>query len=478
MTRRQFLACAAAGFALCAAPRASGGTDGTARRPNIVILFADDMGWGDPRCFNPDSAIPTPHMDRLAAEGRRFTDAHSPGAVCTPSRYGLLTGRNYWRLGPGQPGLNGYSANILSPAQPTVATMLRGRGYRTACIGKWHLGMGTEEPVDYSKPLRPGPLDFGFDSYFGIPASLDMAPYLFIEGDRAVDQPTEFIEGTPHGSPGFYREGPIAPGFEMDEVLPRLTRGAVDVIDGHAGEEGTPLFLYVAFNAPHTPWVPVERAQGTSQAGVYGDFVWQVDEAIGTITAALARNGMLDDTLLIVASDNGGLQSWLPEGIEHRCNGPWRGQKGDAWEGGHRIPFIARWPGRIPAGTTCSDLLSLTDLLATFDALTGDGDAPVTAEDSVNQLPALLGTGPGARETLLLQSVRGLRTVRRGPWKLIDGLGGGGLRWRAEDHAPAPGGPEGELFHLGDDPGETVNRWTDAPDRVQALRALLDQWPA
>jgi arylsulfatase A len=486
LTRRQFLqaslsAGVAASLAGCAATTPHRSLPMKSHHPHIVFIFADDLGWGDPRCYNPESAIPTPRIDRLAAQGRRFTDAHTAGAVCTPSRYGLLTGRHYWRLGLDRPGLDGYSANIIEPERVTVASLLRQRGYHTACIGKWHLGMGTTEPADYAKPLEPNPTTFGFDYYFGIPASLDMAPYLYIENDRAVVPPTGHIEGTPHGTAEFYRGGPIAEGFDHKEVFPTLTRKAVEIIDNHAAAD-QPLFLYFAMNAPHTPWLPVAEAQGKSAAGKYGDFVWQVDDSVGAVLEALERRGMADDTLVIFASDNGGLQSWIPEEFDHRTNGPWRGQKGDAWEGGHRVPLIARWPGRIAPGSQNDALLCMTDMLATFAALTG---APLPAEDpgtglrigqdSINALPALLeGTATG-RDTLVIRSVRGLDTVRQGSWKLITGLGSGGLRWTADEHQPAPGEPTGQLYDLAADPAEARNLWDTHPDKRDHLLRLLEE---
>lgn len=494
MTRRGFLAgalaagaaalpgCATTGRAeqLRALERAERVGD-RSRMPHIVVLLADDMGWGDPRCFNPESAIPTPHMDRLAAEGMRLTDCHSAGAVCTPSRYGLLTGEYHWRLGLERMGLDGYSANIVDTRRETVASMLRKRGYFTACIGKWHLGMGTAEPADYSQRLHPNPTTFGFDYYFGIPASLDMAPYVYMENGRTLDAPTERIEGTPYGSARFYREGAMAPGFRHEDVLPALAGRAAEVIDAH-GSAGTsePLFLYAAFASPHTPWMPTGDANGKSGAGLYGDFVWQTDAAIGTVREALERNGMLDDTLFIVSSDNGGLQSWLPAEYPHRVNGPWRGEKGDAYEGGHRVPFIARWPKRIAAGSESGAMACLTDLFATFAAITGEAPPAVdeetgltVARDSLSFAPVLFESAAGAREDFAILSVQRLPAVRQGDWKWIGGLGGGGLRWRAEENRPAPGGPAGQLYNLADDPGETTNLAAAMPEKAAELAALM-----
>jgi len=443
------------------------------RLPHIVLIIADDLGWGDARCYNAGSAIPTPRIDRIADGGCRFTDVHAPGAVCTPSRFGLMTGQYYWRLGLDRPGLDGYDADIVQ-TRTTVASLLQGRGYHTACVGKWHLGLGTERPTDFSRPFHPCPVDHGFDSFYGLASSLDMPPYCYIENDRALPRPTEGIVGTPHGTPGFYRSGAIAPGFKHEEVLPTLTGKAVEAIDTHtAAHPERPLFLYFALNGPHTPWLPVPHARGKSGAGRYGDFVWQVDDAIGQVTEALEQNRMAGDTLLIVTSDHGGLQSWIPEEYGHRCNGPWRGQKGDAWEGGHRIPFIVRWPGHIEADSTNDALMSLTDMLATFAAVVDVTLPGGVGEDSLNQLPVWLGECPAVRDDLVIDSVRGLHVVRKGNWKLIDGSGSGGLRWKAEEHQPKAGEPEGQLYNLADDPGETHNRWAEMPEKVgEMLEAM------
>ncbi len=495
LTRRRFLQHFAAGAAaplLASAvgprPYAHAATAGQGERPNIVFILADDMGWGDPQCYNPESRVPTPHMDKLASQGMKFTDAHSPGVVCTPSRYGFLTGSYYWRLNLGRAGTDGWSANIVDTRRVTAASLLQSRGYRTVCIGKWHLGMGTEEPVDYFKPQYPNPTSFGFDYYFGIPASLDMAPYLYMENERAVEKPTEEIEGTPFRTAEFYRGGPIAPDFKHEDVLPELTRKCVDIIEKHAAAEtNQPLFLYYPMNAPHTPWLPVEEAQGKSEAGKYGDFVWQVDDSIGAVLDALDRAGMADNTLVIVSSDNGGLQSWLPDEYqEHRVNGHFSGEKGGVMEGGHRVPFIARWPGRIEPGSTSDALVCLSDLPPTFASITG---ATLPERDHLHNLPiaedasdikdVLLGNRANSdRENHIVQSVNEIYAIRKGDWKLIDGLGHGGFGWDAEEHQPEPGGPEGQLYNLAEDPSETNNLWMEYPEKVEELQQDLRDFQA
>ena len=472
LTRRSFLqTVSVAAGACCAGRPLLARAQELNQRPNIVFVLADDLGMGDLGCYNPDSSIPTPYFDRVAREGMRFTDAHSPGAVCVPSRYGIMTGRYYWR-GENR-GLNGYSKNVVELDRMTLAEMLRNQDYHTNFIGKWHLGLGDTEPVDFAQHLRPNPTDHGFDYYFGIPASLDMPPYCYVENGRAIREPSEHIEGTPHRTGGFFREGAISPGFSHEQVVPQLTELAVQVVQSHTSQRNQqPLFLYFALPAPHTPWLPVESARGKSGVGDYGDFVHQVDRSLGAIVEALDRTGMAENTLLIVASDNGGLQSWLPPEYDHQMNLGFRGQKGDIWEGGHRIPLIMRWPGQITAGATSDALVSLTDLLSTLASVTGaelPGDA---AEDSFDLLPALHGE-PGARTSMVHDSLAGFFGLRDGQWKLILGLGGGGLGYKPEEHQPAAGEPPGQLYNLAEDPGEQRNLYTQHPEIVARLSEKL-----
>lgn len=447
--------------------------------PNIVLILADDLGYGDPGCYNPESKIPTPHLDRLAAEGILFTDAHTPSAVCTPTRYALLTGRYAWRTRLKEGVLWGYSTALLEPDRLTLASLLKKRGYDTAGIGKWHLGLGSGEKTDYSQPFRPAPTDYGFDSFFGIPASLDMDPYLYIENDRPVEMPTKTIQASEHrrkGGGGFWREGKIAPSFRHEEVLDRITGRAVEFIRGRAGHD-RPFFLYFALTAPHTPWLPSEEFRGRSGAGYYGDFAAQVDACVGQVLDALDRAGLTENTLVFFTSDNGA--HWLPEDIEHfghRANFRLRGQKADIWEGGHRVPFLARWPGRIPAGSRSPVTICLADLMATFAALVGEALPEDAGEDSYNLLPALLGqsTAP-LREATVHHSMDGMFAIRRGPWKLIEGLGSGGFSSPRREEA-SPGGPAGQLYHLDEDPGEEHNRYLEHPELVAELAALLERY--
>ena len=466
MTRRTFLGAPAA---LC--PAASGQSR---RPPNIVYILADDLGWGDLRCYNRESAIPTPHADRLAREGIRFTDMHSPSSVCTPTRYGILTGRYAWRTRLERGVLWGYSPNLIEPGRLTVATLLRSQGYATAAIGKWHLGLGDQEKTDYSRPLRPGPLDHGFEYFFGIPASLDMDPYLYIENDRAVALPTGRIEGRSQPRGVFWRAGAIAPGFRLEEVLSKLTDRAVEWILAQSSER--PFFLYFALTSPHTPWLVSPPFRGKSQAGDYGDFVAETDDALGRILEALDRAGVAKNTLVILTSDNGA--HWTPEDqsrYAHRANAGWRGMKADIWEAGHRVPFLARWPARIRPATVSHHLGCLTDLMATLAELLQLRLPDDAGEDSFSMLDALLGQGRSRkRPAVVLHSSEGMFAIREGPWKLIRGLGSGGFSEpRSVD--PTPGEPAGQLYHLERDPQETVNLYGKHPEIVARLEAQLEQ---
>jgi arylsulfatase A-like enzyme len=312
-----------------------------AARPdaNIVIILADDMGMGDIGAYSPSSKVPTPALDTLAAAGMRFTDAHSPSAVCTPTRYGLLTGRYAWRTSLKKGVLKGYSPLLIDTDRSTIASMLRKKGYATAAIGKWHLGLGSEAVTDYSKPLSPGPNDVGFDYFWGIPASLDMAPYTYVENDRILTsfdgEETGDSEKRRDGGDGFWRAGPVARGFVHEQVLPRITARSEEYIREHveaAGEQ--PFFLYMPLSAPHTPWLPVPEFIGKSGAGYYGDFAAQVDHSVGRIMQVLEDTGVADNTIVVFTSDNGA--HWTPEDIEkwgHRANMEYRGQKADIHEG-------------------------------------------------------------------------------------------------------------------------------------------------
>jgi arylsulfatase A-like enzyme len=442
--------------------------------PNLLILLADDLGIGDLGCYNAASKIPTPALDRFASEGMRFTDVHTPSSVCTPTRYGLLTGRYAWRGTLKRGVLQGYSPFLIEAGRPTIASVLKGRGYRTAAFGKWHLGLGSAARTDYAKELDPGPLACGFDEFAGIPASLDMEPYVWVKDRKVEALPTETVPAGKHqrdgGTEGFWRAGPIAPGFRHGDVLPRLEKEALAYLERQGKDRGAPFFLYVPLTAPHTPWAPTPEFAGKSKVGAYGDFVMQVDALVGKLMAQLERSGLAKDTLVVLTSDNG--SHWPEADIAkwgHRSNGPWRGQKADIHEGGHRVPFLARWPGKVAPGTTCDATASLADLFATCAAVAGAKPPADSGEDSFDLTPLLTGQGKFDRPYTVHHSGAGMFALREGPWKLIEGQGSGGFtRIKIE-----PNEPRGQLYNLADDPAETKNLYAEKPDVVARLTELL-----
>ncbi len=445
-----------------------------ADHPNIVLILVDDLGYGDPGCYNSDSKIATPNIDSLAHDGMRFTDAHASGPLCHMSRYGLLTGRypfridvSRWRKQP-----------LIESGEVTIASLLKSAGYRTAMVGKWHLGF--DESQGYEHPLPGGPVDCGFDSYFGIRASTDIPPYFYIRGDRAVEPPTDKIgaRNSAGWSPiqgEFWRAGGIAPNLNLKDVLPRFTDEAIAVIDDHAAKTADqPLMLYLAYPAPHTPWLPSADFRGKSGASMYGDFVMMVDHMIGRVLRALDKAGMSEETLVIFSSDNGPV--WYEEDVKrfgHDSSGGLRGMKADAWECGHRMPLIARWPGKVAAGSTSDQTVCFTDMLATFASIIDKPLPSRAGPDSFDIAPALLGTDDKPiRDALVIRSGGGAMTIRVGDWKLITSLGSGGFS-KPQKVLPQEGDPPGQLYNLADDLGETSNRYHDKPETVQRLTARL-----
>jgi arylsulfatase A-like enzyme len=458
----------------------------TGERPNVLILLVDDLGIGDPGCYNPVSKIHTPHIDRIAREGMRFTDVHSSSSVCSPTRYAILTGRYSWRGRLKSGVLNGYSRALIEPGRATIASLLKEHGYTTAGIGKWHLGFQDFEPgrseekqrVDYARPLRPGPVTVGFDEFFGIPASLDMPPYVFVENDRLMEMPTAEVgpSGDAKYARGpFWRGGAAAPSFRHADVLPRLTERAVAFLDRQAkSAERKPFFLYLALSGPHTPYLPSAKFRGQSGAGDYGDFVETIDASVGDVLGALDRNGQAANTFLVFASDNGA--RWTPEEIaqfDHRANLNNRGQKSDIYDGGHRIPCLARWPGRVRPGSTSDELGCLVDLLATCAGVAGVPLPENAAEDSFDLRPALLEQPhPPIRDAVVHHSGSGMFAIRSREWKLVEGLGSGGFTPPAHPQ-PKPGQPDVQLFDLRTDRLEQTNVAAAQPEIVRALRAKL-----
>jgi arylsulfatase A len=476
MTLRPFLLLLLAVLAGASSSLAAGGSH--ARRPNILFILADDLGYGDLRSYNPRSRIDTPHLDRLAREGVRFTDAHAGGSWCVPSRYSLLTGHSPFRV-PNTPDVG----PVIAHGRQTVAGMLRERGYRTGMIGKWHLGFERGIKFDYARPLRGGPVDRGFDSFFGIHASTDIPPYFYIEGDRVVAAPTERIEArhSEGWSPiqgEFWRAGPIAPGLQLEDVHPEFTRRSVRWLEEqHRANPRQPFFLYVALASPHTPWLPTGRFKGSSEIGMYGDFTREVDDTVGQLLAALDRLGIADDTIVFFGSDNGPV--WYPADtlrLGHDSAAGLRGIKGDAWEGGHRVPLLARWPGSFPAGSTVATPVCFTDFFATAAEIVGAELPRDAAEDSFSMLRAMAGRESAPRPAMVTMSYRDVLrlAVREGDWKLIDGLGSGGFT-EPVFQKPVPDGPHGQLYNLKDDPQEQNNLWLAEPERVARLLAVLER---
>jgi alpha-L-fucosidase 2 len=457
-----------------------------ANRPNIVFILADDMGYGDIQAYNPQSQVPTPALNRLAREGVMFTDAHSGSAVCTPTRYGVITGRYCWRSRLKRGVLNGFSEHLIDPDRFTVADLLKQAGYRTACIGKWHLGMDLpfqdqdKKRIDYTQRITNSPNVYGFDTFYGVTASLDFPPYVYVENDRFVEPGSEAFPGSRF--PRYLRAGPKAPGLDFAGALDHLTRKAVDFIEGQSG----PYFLYFPLTAPHKPCWPAPRFEGRTGIGPYGDFVTQVDWVVGQIEAALERSGQKDHTLIIYSSDNGSYMRRIPsnqpdhrqdatvQGYHpevHTANAHLRGTKADVWEAGHRVPFIVRWPGKTPAGKRSDKTICLTDLMATCADVTGQTLPPQAGEDSYSFLTAALGRTPTPRAPVVNHSANGVFALRDGPWKMVFGSGSGGR----EQPRGKPFERPYMLFNLDTDPGETDNCIDRHPEIAARLEAALER---
>ncbi len=494
-TRRDFLwhcglGMATAGFgysglryvsALEPAPAGGGGaTKGPERsRPNIIVILADDLGYGDVHFLDPQHCkIATPHIDQLAQQGMAFTDAHSPSAVCTPTRYGMLTGRYAWRTRLQRGVLRPWDPPLISPGRPTVAAMLKEHGYHTAAIGKWHLGLDwprRDAAVAFDEPISGGPTAHGFDHYFGIDVP-NYAPYTFIENDRIVQQPTDYFDvdgkDKQRATTMFVRQsGPMAPGWRFEEVLGTLTQKAVDYI-GERGRDRSPFFLYFALTTPHEPIAPPSQFKGKSGISGVGDLIMETDWAVGQIAAALDHSGLAENTLLIFTADNGHCHYTEPERfakVGHRVSGPYRGMKADIWEGGHREPFIARWPGVIQPGTRCDQLICLTDLFATCADMIGSPPPLAGAEDSVSFLSLLKGEDAPVRASLVAHSARGEFAIREGKWLLAL------CREPIASDAGKDSQPPGQLYDLDADPSQTTNLYAQHPEVVARLLAVLEK---
>jgi len=436
-----------------------------ATKPNIVFVLADDFGYGDAKCYNPEGKIATPNIDRLAGEGMRFTDAHSGSAVCSPTRYGILTGRYAWRTNLRRGVLQPYDPPLIAADRLTVPKLLKQHGYHTACIGKWHLGWDWPKAggeVVFDRPIAGGPTARGFDYYFGTHVP-NHPPYCFIENDGTVGQPTAMKEVRDLNG----RPGPMLPGWKFDAILPTLAERAVKYIDELARSD-QPFFLYLPLTSPHEPIAPSERFRGKSGISDLADFMLETDWALGEVLAALDKHALSEKTLVIFTCDNGhssytGLPALQKAG--HKVSGPLRGLKGDIWEGGHRVPFIVRLPGVVKAGTTCDQTICHTNLLATCADILHVKLSDGAGEDSVSIVPHLAGetTESWAVPPIVHQASSGTLAIRRGKWKLVLGPPG-------PDDNPAAAD---QLFDLASDLAETKNVAADQPAVAAELAALL-----
>lgn len=477
--------------------------------PNILFILADDLGYGDVRCYNSESKVPTPHLDQLAEEGILFTDAHSPSTVCTPTRYSILTGRMAFRTGMRGVFTGAGGPCMIEKDRMTIGGMLQNKGYTTSLYGKWHVGMtffdkdgkpinknGLEavQRIDYSRAIPDAPIHRGFDYFFGsVCCPTTDWLYAFIDGDRIPVPPTKIIDRSPlpkHPYSKDNRPGMIAPGYSMEKIDLQFMEKSLSFLEEHSKKrKGSPFFLFHSAQAVHLPSFPADQFKGKTKAGPHGDFIFELDYIVGKLMAALDKHGFADNTLVIFSSDNGPeVPTVLSMRQDYKHDGarPWRGVKRDNWEGGHRVPFIARWPGKIKPGTRSSQTLSLTDLMATFAAITNVKLPQEAGEDSVNMLPALIGSdeGKSIRKYTLHQTISLALAIRRGPWKYLDHKGSGGNnydragRWGMKKYIVPEKEPEapGQLYNLDTDPGETNNLYFKRSEIVKELKNKLEEF--
>lgn len=481
--------------------------------PNIVIVFADDMGYGDVSGLNPEAKTYTPAIDELIDNGLAFTEAHASASVCTPSRYGLLTGRYAFRNKINGGNVNGFDPSVFEPDRKTLAHLLNGAGYTTACVGKWHLGFDWEtnpfgeaprqnhetnySNVDYSKPIIHGPNYFGFDYSFIHPASLDIPPYLFLKNRKAIEyemvlssdvyplrkENTEYAWDKKHSKEDdiywdkgvWWRDGEMAKSFRVENCMDDIVDNGIQFIEKQNKDNpGHPFFLYLSLTGPHTPWVPEDRFKGKSSVETYGDFILNIDHVVRRVNEKLEELGIQENTMLIFASDNGGY--WPQQEIElygHDSNYGRRGQKGDIWDGGHHEPLIIHWPDKIKEPNVYEHLVSFTDFYATFADLTSQKLEKNTGEDSFSFMHVLNGDlDKPTRPSMIHHSAFKMFALRKNQWKFIDGLGSGGFTQPAKVEANE-GKPEGQLYNIDIDPGETNNVYHGHPEVIKELKSLL-----
>ena len=455
------------------------------RKPNVIFILADDMGYGDVSAFNERCGFRTENLDQLASEGMCFTDAHAASAVCTPSRYSILTGRYPWRSILKKDVLQGYDRPLIERGRRTVAQMFQGEGYRTACIGKWHLGLDwtLKDPedkysVDFEKPVCGGPTSLGFDYFYGISASLDMPPYVYLENDRVTAPPDReesnwWDKGNSYNKQ-IFRPGPVGSDFHHEEVFNRMLDRTMETLEAWKNE---PFFLYVPLTAPHTPILPTAEFAGRSGTTEYGDFVLMCDDAVGRVNRWLKENHLEEDTILIFTSDNGcSPRANYPELAQYFHNPSYifRGTKFDIFEGGHRVPMIVKWKGRVKAGSVCGRMTGLIDFYATAARILGVSLSQSEAEDSESALPLWLGDeSANRRKFLVLHSVNGSLSIRDETWKLILCPDSGGKSAPVPRDVPSHF-PARQLYRMDGDVRERYNRIYEEPEVERRLLEALN----
>jgi arylsulfatase A-like enzyme len=459
--------------------------------PNIVLILADDLGFGDVHFLNPQRGrLPTPSIDRLAGEGMTFTDAHSGSAVCSPTRYGILTGRYAWRSRLQRGVLGPYDPPLISPGRFTLPAMLKSKGYATACIGKWHLGWNwprVDGKIAFDRPLTGGPVTLGFDSYFGTDVP-NYPPYCFIQDDRTLGIPS-----VPKPQSMYGTDGVMLPGWRLDAILPELTSRACSFIRRSVARK-QPYFLYLPLTSPHTPLAVAESWRGKSGLGLYGDWVMQTDAAVGEVLAAIEQSGARDNTLVLFTSDNGcapyigvdyeaeNTRMGRVKELEVKGHFPsagFRGYKSDIWEGGHRVPCVVRWSGVVKPRSRSEETICLTDILATCAEATGASVPPDAAGDSVSFLPALRGAAhKPARPAVVHHSIGGQFAIRQGKWKLALCAGSGGWTEPTEAQAAQQNLPPVQLYDLHADPAESTNLAKQNAAEAGRLKQLLERYIA
>lgn len=470
-------------------------------KPNVIIIYADDMGHGDISCQNPESKIKTPYLDKLASEGIRFTDGHSSSGICSPSRYALLTGNYHWRRQHGI--VNSFGPSFFKPGELTIARMLKSKGYHTAAIGKWHLGWDWNSvkkdgaklegqgkrkywgptSMDWSKPVKGGPLDQGFDYYFG-DGTINFPPYCWVENDKVTEAPTEILDlkglKTKEGNWEF-RPGPMVKDWNPYDVLPTLGKKAVEFINRQQADK--PFFLYFALPSPHAPIIPNDEFDGKTEAGPYGDFIFQSDWIAGQVLDALKKKGLDENTMVIFSADNGP-EKYAFERVrkyDHKSMGELRGLKRDTWEGGHRVPFIVKWPGKIKAGSVLKEVINQVDIMATLASVVDYKLPNESAVDSYNLLPVLKGEDykKPLREATIQNTKTEQYVVRQGDWVLINSFSGehsGAPAWfyeKTDYKKYSKKTTAGLLFNLKDDLAQRNDLYEKFPEKVKAMKALL-----